>query len=73
MEGFSVTTLEAACLGVSAAVSVLSFYLYKKSRTTVDKLDVSCEFCVVNFIYCAVIVVQCTFSAFVFMLSNSEV
>uniref|UniRef100_A0A3Q0R7R3 RING-type E3 ubiquitin transferase n=1 Tax=Amphilophus citrinellus TaxID=61819 RepID=A0A3Q0R7R3_AMPCI len=41
MEGFSVNVLEATCLGVSIALSGLSFYLYKKGRTTVDKLDVN--------------------------------
>ncbi|XP_039877779.1 mitochondrial ubiquitin ligase activator of nfkb 1-A isoform X2 [Simochromis diagramma] len=39
MEGFFVTISEAACLGVSLALSGFSFYLYKKSRTTIDKLN----------------------------------
>ncbi|XP_030608339.1 mitochondrial ubiquitin ligase activator of nfkb 1-A [Archocentrus centrarchus] len=44
MEGFSVNVLEATCLGVSIALSGLSFYLYKKGRTTVDKLDNAPQF-----------------------------
>lgn len=39
MEGFSVGVPEAVCLGASLALSGICYYLYRKSRTTVDKLD----------------------------------
>lgn len=41
MEGFSVTVTEAVCLGASLTLSGICFYLYRKSRTAADKLDVS--------------------------------
>ena len=44
MDGFTVTFTEAVCLGTSFALSGIFYYLHKKSRTTVDKLDVSCVF-----------------------------
>ncbi|XP_023261173.1 mitochondrial ubiquitin ligase activator of nfkb 1-A-like [Seriola lalandi dorsalis] len=39
MDGFSVTITEAVCLGASLAFSGICYYLYRKSRTTADKLD----------------------------------
>ncbi|KAM6918182.1 mitochondrial ubiquitin ligase activator of nfkb 1-A [Xenentodon cancila] len=39
MEGFSVTVTEAVCLGASLAFSGIFFYLHRKSKTTVNKLD----------------------------------
>ncbi|KAM9719566.1 mitochondrial ubiquitin ligase activator of nfkb 1-A [Menidia menidia] len=39
MEEFSVSITEAACLGASLALSGIFYYLHKKSRTTVKKLD----------------------------------
>ncbi|XP_069013315.1 mitochondrial ubiquitin ligase activator of nfkb 1-A isoform X1 [Embiotoca jacksoni] len=39
MDGFSVTITEAMCLGTSLALSGICYYLYRKSQTTVDKLD----------------------------------
>ncbi|XP_029380483.1 mitochondrial ubiquitin ligase activator of nfkb 1-A [Echeneis naucrates] len=39
MEGFSVTVTEAVCLGASLALSGICYYFYRKSRTTVNKLD----------------------------------
>ena len=48
MEGFPVKITEAVCLGTSLALSGICYYLYRKSRSTVDKLDVSCEYCVMN-------------------------
>lgn len=39
MDGYSVTITEAVCLGASLALSGICYYLYKKSRTTLDKLD----------------------------------
>lgn len=42
MDGFPVRITEAVCLGTSLALSGICYYLYRKSRSTVDKLDVSC-------------------------------
>ncbi|XP_070775575.1 mitochondrial ubiquitin ligase activator of nfkb 1-A [Enoplosus armatus] len=39
MDGFPVRVTEAVCLGTSLALSGIFYYLYKKSRTTLDKLD----------------------------------
>ncbi|XP_027141282.1 mitochondrial ubiquitin ligase activator of nfkb 1-A isoform X1 [Larimichthys crocea] len=39
MDGFPVKVTEAVCLGASLAISGICYYLYKKSRTTLDKLD----------------------------------
>lgn len=40
MDGFPVTLTEAVCLGASLAFSGLFYYLYKKNKTTVKKLEV---------------------------------
>jgi len=48
MDGFPVKVTEAACLGASLALSGICYYLYRKSRTTLDKLDVSCISCVIK-------------------------
>lgn len=50
MDGFPVQISEAVCLGSSLALSGICYYLYKKSRTTLDKLNVSCWSCVMNII-----------------------
>ncbi|KAM7400745.1 hypothetical protein PAMA_005098 [Pampus argenteus] len=39
MDGFTVKASEAVCLGASFALSGICYYLYRKSRKTVDKLD----------------------------------
>lgn len=39
MDGFPIKITEAVCLGASLALSSICFYLYKKSRKTLDKLD----------------------------------
>ncbi|XP_068424805.1 mitochondrial ubiquitin ligase activator of nfkb 1-A [Clinocottus analis] len=39
MDGFPVKITEAACLGASLALSGVCYYLYRKSRRTLDKLD----------------------------------
>ncbi|KAM9349528.1 mitochondrial ubiquitin ligase activator of nfkb 1-A [Symphorus nematophorus] len=39
MDGFPVTAPEVVCLGASLALSGICYYLYRKSRTTLDKLD----------------------------------
>nr|XP_046265187.1 mitochondrial ubiquitin ligase activator of nfkb 1-A [Scatophagus argus] len=39
MDGFPVKVAEAVCLGTSLALSGICYYFYKKSRTTLDKLD----------------------------------
>lgn len=39
MEDFSVSTVEMVCLGTSMALSGLFFYIYRKKRKTVDKLN----------------------------------
>ncbi|KAL7387265.1 hypothetical protein ABVT39_021040 [Epinephelus coioides] len=39
MDGLPVTMTEAVCLGASLALSGVCYYLYRKSRTTLDKLD----------------------------------
>ncbi|XP_035526473.1 mitochondrial ubiquitin ligase activator of nfkb 1-A [Morone saxatilis] len=39
MDGFPVKVTEAVCLGASLTLSGLFYYLYKKTRTTVHKLD----------------------------------
>ncbi|KAK2822330.1 hypothetical protein Q5P01_022395 [Channa striata] len=39
MDGFPLKITEAVCLGTSLAISGICYYLYRKSRTTVDKLD----------------------------------
>ncbi|XP_026230887.1 mitochondrial ubiquitin ligase activator of nfkb 1-A isoform X2 [Anabas testudineus] len=39
MDGFHVKITEAVCLGTSLAFSGICYYLYRKSRSTVDKLD----------------------------------
>ncbi|XP_040910275.1 mitochondrial ubiquitin ligase activator of nfkb 1-A [Toxotes jaculatrix] len=39
MDGFPVRITEAVCFGASLALSGICYYLYRKSRTTVDKLD----------------------------------
>lgn len=39
MDGLSVTMTEAVCLGASLTLSGVCYYLYRKSRTTLDKLD----------------------------------
>ncbi|XP_039999911.1 mitochondrial ubiquitin ligase activator of nfkb 1-A [Xiphias gladius] len=39
MDGFPVRITEAVCLGTSLALSGICYYLYRKSRSTVDKLD----------------------------------
>lgn len=44
MDGFPVKITEAVCLGASLALSSICYYLYRKSRTTLDKLDVSCGY-----------------------------
>lgn len=43
MEGFHVKGSEALCLGVSLAASGLLYYLYKKNKTILNKLDVSSD------------------------------
>lgn len=43
MEEFHVKGSEALCLGVSLAASGLLYYLYKKNKTTLDKLDVGLD------------------------------
>lgn len=43
MEGFHVKVSEVFCLGASLATSGLLYYLYKKSKTTLDKLDVGLD------------------------------
>ncbi|XP_070701305.1 mitochondrial ubiquitin ligase activator of nfkb 1-A [Pempheris klunzingeri] len=39
MDGFPLKISEAVCLGSSLALTGICYYLYKKSRTTLDKLD----------------------------------
>ncbi|XP_076600220.1 mitochondrial ubiquitin ligase activator of nfkb 1-A [Chaetodon auriga] len=39
MDEFPVSVTQAVCLGTSLALSGICYYLYKKSRTTLDKLD----------------------------------
>lgn len=39
MDGFPVKITEAVCLGASLAFSGICYYLYRKSRTTLDELD----------------------------------
>ncbi|KAM9844526.1 mitochondrial ubiquitin ligase activator of nfkb 1-A [Aulostomus maculatus] len=39
MDGFPMKIGEGVCLGVSVALSSLCYYLYRKSRLTVDRLD----------------------------------
>ncbi|KAM6920077.1 mitochondrial ubiquitin ligase activator of nfkb 1-A isoform 1-T2 [Lycodopsis pacificus] len=39
MDGFPMEVTEAVCLGASLALSGICYYLYRKSRTTLDKLD----------------------------------
>ncbi|XP_028988340.1 mitochondrial ubiquitin ligase activator of nfkb 1-A isoform X2 [Betta splendens] len=39
MDGFCLKLLEAVCLGTSLAVSGVCYYLYRKNRKSVDKLD----------------------------------
>uniref|UniRef100_UPI0037E89C04 mitochondrial ubiquitin ligase activator of nfkb 1-A n=1 Tax=Semicossyphus pulcher TaxID=241346 RepID=UPI0037E89C04 len=39
MDGFPFKITEAMCLGASLGLSGIFYYLYKKSRTTLDKLD----------------------------------
>lgn len=39
MDGFPLRVTEAVCLGASLALSGVCYYLYKKGRTTLDKLD----------------------------------
>ncbi|XP_072219148.1 mitochondrial ubiquitin ligase activator of nfkb 1-A [Leuresthes tenuis] len=46
MDGFTVTFTEAVCLGASFALSGIFYYLHKKSRTTVDKLDNAPQFAI---------------------------
>lgn len=41
MEDFPI--LEMVCLGSSVALSGLFYYIYRKKRKTVDKLNVSCD------------------------------
>lgn len=48
MDGFPIKFSEAVFLGSSLALSGICYYLYRKSRTTLDKLDVSCWLCVMN-------------------------
>lgn len=48
MEEFALRIPEAACLGVSLTLSGICYYLYRKSRKTVDKLDVSFLSCLIN-------------------------
>lgn len=43
MEGFHVKGSEAFCLGASLGASGLLYYLYKKNKTTLDKLDVGLD------------------------------
>lgn len=43
MEGFHVKSCEALCLGVSLAASGLLYYLYKKNKATLDKLEVGLD------------------------------
>ncbi|XP_054870581.1 mitochondrial ubiquitin ligase activator of nfkb 1-A isoform X2 [Amphiprion ocellaris] len=39
MDGFQVNLTEAVCLGASLALSGICYYVYRKSRTTVEDLD----------------------------------
>lgn len=48
MDGFPVNITEAVCLGASLALSGICYYFYRKSRTTLDKLDVGYVSCVIN-------------------------
>ena len=41
MEEFPVTTAEALCLGTSLAISGIFYYVYRKKKKTVEKLNVS--------------------------------
>lgn len=43
MEGFHVKVSEVVCFGASLVTSGLLYYLYKKSKTTLDKLDVGLD------------------------------
>lgn len=45
MDGFPVTLTEAVCLGASLAFSGLFYYLYKKNKTTIKKLEVCIFLC----------------------------
>lgn len=46
MDGFPVSVTEVLCLGASVTLSSICYYMYKKSRTKVDRLEVSCGSCV---------------------------
>ncbi|XP_034559663.1 mitochondrial ubiquitin ligase activator of nfkb 1-A [Notolabrus celidotus] len=39
MDGFALNLTEAVCLGASLGLSGICYYVYRKSRTTLDKLD----------------------------------
>ncbi|KAG9343172.1 hypothetical protein JZ751_014149 [Albula glossodonta] len=39
MDDFPISTIEAVCLGTSVALSGIFFYIYRKKRRTVDKLN----------------------------------
>lgn len=43
MDGFPVKVTEAVCFGASLAFSGIFYYLYKKSWTTLAKLDVGVD------------------------------
>lgn len=48
MEEFPVRTVEGLCLGTSLAISGFFYYVYRKKRKTVDKLNVSSLPCPVS-------------------------
>lgn len=43
MEEFSVSVVEALCLGTSLTISGIFYYVYRKKKKTVDKLKVRSE------------------------------
>lgn len=43
MEGFHVKFSEALCFGISLSASGMLYYLYKKNKTTLNKLDVGLD------------------------------
>lgn len=55
MDGFHVKFAEAVCLGASLTFSGVFYFLYKKSRTSLNKLDVGVDWrlfkTLLNFIF----------------------
>lgn len=65
MDGYSVQIAEAVCLGATVTLSSICYYLYRKSRTKLERLNVSCGSCVID-----IPLYRQTFSFLSFMLSQ---